>query len=176
METWIQNDGFLQRLAQLSQNEHVFDEKEIEVLRKDLRKEKAAEIMESAFLGCLDLAIWRDFDPRGEESLSSLQAQIAREYLPHHSLESDDAGSFVLELAKLEDKSVPYKVLYSEVLAAMVYDKFQTTDLRNREEVERLGKGIRDLFLKGGALSKNDFEELCGQKISTSHLMSVYKF
>lgn len=173
---WIQNDGFLQRLAQLSQNERVFDDNDIETLRKDHRKHKAAEIMESTFLGCLDVTIWNEFDPRGGETLSALQARVAEEYLPHQALESDDVGSFVLELVRLEEKTVPYKVLCSEILAAMVFDKFQSTDLRNREEVERLGKGIRDLFLREGKLGKEDFEMLCGSKLSTSHLRNVYKF
>jgi hypothetical protein len=183
MEMCIQNDGFLQRLAQLSQAEEkeekrtltTFEPKTMECLRDDMKKQKALETMHSAFLESLELSIFTDVDPRGDETLAALQGRLAEEYLPHEVPDSNDL-TFLLELFQEEDDISAHSPLYSEILAAMVFDKFQNTDLRHRDEVERLGRGLRDLFLRESSLSKEDFEGLCERKISPDALKRVYKF
>lgn len=174
MELWIQNDGFLHRLAQLSQDEVNLEDETMEVLRKDLRHQKALEITESAFLARLDWAVWHELDPN-EESFGALQSRWLAEYLPHVRTEPNDVGSYLLELAKCDaEGSPPHKVLVSEILAAMVYDKFRGTDLRDRAEVKRLGRGLRDLFWKEPNLSAACFEDLCGTQISPEYLLRAY--
>jgi hypothetical protein len=77
--------------------------------------------------------------------------------------------------------------IFSEILAAMLYESFQNTDLRDREAVERLGCGIRDLFLQPliqtestpsspALTSLGEIEKLCGTKVSGGQLQRVYKF
>ena len=176
MEMWILNDGFLQRLAQLSQPEHPFEDEFIESLRKELKRQKALELMQSAFLGNLELSIFSDFDPRGDETLAALQSRLAKIYIPHDVPDSTDLSP-LLEILK-EDSSdySPRSIMWSEVLAAMTYEAFQSTDLRDRDEVNRLGRGIRDLILRPEAPQKSDFEELCGKPVTPESLKNVYKF
>jgi Zn-dependent oligopeptidase len=190
MELWIQNDGFLQRLAQLSQDKLPFQPDQMEILRKDLQKQKAMEIMHSVFLSTLERTIFTDFDPRGEETLAALQRRLEKQFLPHtvpdgsDDDENDDV-SHILELFQgdhdNDDERLlmnPYSSVYSEVLAAMVYEKFQNTDLRDRDEAKRLGRGIRQLFQRETttSLTKEDVEDLCGKKVSSDALRRVYKF
>lgn len=188
MELWVQNDGFLQRLAQLSQDQFTFQPELIEILRRDLQKKKAAEIMHNVFLATLELTVFTDFDPRGEETLAALQKRLAEQYIPYNVPDSSDLSHLLetlLGVGGAEEGDHPngvvrtpaYGSVYSEVLAALIYEKFQNTDLRNREEAKRLGQGIRDLFyLRETSLTKNDIEHLCGKKISPEALKQVYKF
>jgi Zn-dependent oligopeptidase len=178
MEMWIQNDGFLQRLAQLSQSEFTFDPQLMKSLRKDLQKQKAMETMESAFLGSLESTIFTDFDPRGDETLAALQGRLAEEYTPHNVSDASDLSP-LLEIFQdnASDQSMAtHSRMWSEVLAAMVYEKFQNTDLRDRDEAKRLGREIRNFFLREDRLTKNDIEEFCGSKITPESLKRIYGF
>ena len=179
IELWLQNDGFLQRLAQLSQDQFTFQPELIKILREDLKKQKAMEIMNSAFLGALELTMFSSFDPRGEETLAALQGRLAKQYIPHDIPDSSDLSP-LLEIFQEDDNggspAVAYSGVYSEVLAAMVYEKFQNTDLSDREEAKRLGRSIRSLFLRDTRLEKKDVEELCGKHVTTECLKRVYDF
>lgn len=176
MELWLQNDGFLHRLAQLSQEKYTFDQSTIDTLRKDLRAQKAIDMVQSAFLGYLELTVWQDFDPKGGESIGALQRRLAQDHFPTIVLDDDDVGSYFLDVVKRQSDTTSYSLLYSEVLAAMVYESFQRTDLRDREEVTRLGRGIRKFFQRYSQLSKEDFEALCGCQVSIDPFIRVFKF
>ena len=69
---WLQNDGFVNRLVQLSQEELLLDEETLKILRKDLRYEKALELTNCMFLSALQFAVFEEFDPRGDETLVAL--------------------------------------------------------------------------------------------------------
>eukprot|EP00536_Pseudo-nitzschia_multiseries_P015964 jgi/Psemu1/69686/estExt_Genemark1.C_9880019 len=193
LEMWIQNDGFLHRLVQLSQdedkdqNDFVVKEETLKVLRKDLKNEKALELMNTIFLSALQFTVFDEFDPRGDETLVALQERLAIQYLPRSNLpDPTDLSPLlaVFQQSGVDQTMSAYGTLWSEVLASIVYEQFQRTDLRDRNEVERLGTGIRDLFLRRGScerpkhLSKKDFANLCGMKevVSGDSLKRVYGF
>lgn len=167
LEMWLQNDGFVHRLVQLSQEDMVLDEETLKVLRKDLRYEKALELTNCMFLSALQFAVFEDFDPRGDETLVALQERLAIHYLPGSNLPDPSDLSPLLAVFQesgIDQNMSAYGALWSEVLASTVYETFQKTDLRDRVEVERLGNGIRNLFLRGNSgksLSRNDFADLC---------------
>lgn len=167
LEMWLQNDGFVNRLVQLSQEEMVLDEETLKILRKDLRYEKALELTNCMFLSALQFAVFEEFDPRGDETLVALQERLATHYLPGSNLPDPSDLSPLLAVFQesgFDQKMSAYGALWSEVLASTVYETFQKTDLRDRVEVERLGSGIRNLFLKGNngkSLSRNDIADLC---------------
>ncbi len=164
---WLQNDGFVHRLVQLSQEDMVLDEEMLKVLRKDLRYEKALELTNCMFLSALQFAVFEDFDPRGDETLVALQERLAIHYLPGSNLPDPSDLSPLLAVFQesgIDQNMSAYGTLWSEVLASTVYETFQKTDLRERVEVERLGNGIRNLFLRGNSgksPSRNDFADLC---------------
>ena len=74
---FVYNDGFLQRLASLSQENFTFQPELLEVLRKQITKEKAEELLMTIFLASLEMHIFTTFDPRGDESLVALQERMA---------------------------------------------------------------------------------------------------
>eukprot|EP00532_Pseudo-nitzschia_australis_P020503 CAMPEP_0168305148 /NCGR_PEP_ID=MMETSP0142_2-20121227/49393_1 /TAXON_ID=44445 /ORGANISM="Pseudo-nitzschia australis, Strain 10249 10 AB" /LENGTH=797 /DNA_ID=CAMNT_0008256575 /DNA_START=212 /DNA_END=2605 /DNA_ORIENTATION=+ len=186
IEMWIQNDGFLHRLAQLSQDELMLEDETLKLLREDLKREKALDMMNTMFLSGLQFTVFDDFDPRGDETLVALQERLAIQYLPRSNLpDPSDLSPLlaVFQQSGVDQTMSAYGPLWSEVLASIVYEKFQKTDLRDRNEVERLGTGIRDLFLHSNKddstrhLSKKDFENLCGMKdVSGDSLKRVYGF
>ena len=167
VEMWLQNDGFVHRLVQLSQDELTLDDETLTILRKDLRNEKALELTNTMFLSALQFTVFESFDPRGDETLVSLQERLAVQYLPGSNLPDPSDLSPLLAIFQesgLDQKMSAYGTLWSEVLAATVYETFQKTDLRDRDEVHRLGTGIRDLFLRGNSgnsLSCEEFASLC---------------
>lgn len=167
LELWLQNDGFLHRLAQLSQDEMFLDDETLKALRKDLRNDRALELTNTMFLSALQFAVFESFDPRGDETLVALQERLAVQYLPGSNLPDPSDLSPLLAVFQesgLDQKMSAYGALWSEVLASTVYESFQKTDLRDREEVQRLGTGIRDLFLRGNQgrpPSRKDFADLC---------------
>jgi hypothetical protein len=184
------------------------EEETLEVLRKDLKKQKALEIMNTVFLSSLQLEAFGAFDPRGDETLMALQTRLAEQYLPKGNL--PDPSDLSPLLAVFQDNGVQNTMssaspVLSEVFAAMLYDSFQKTDLRNRDEVDRLGGGIRDLFLQPrpghdgtslsttkdslsssssssssssrlDLLSLDEIEKLCGAGVSGGSLKCVYRF
>jgi hypothetical protein len=180
MEMWIHNDGFVHRLAQLSQSENMVDDSMLDALRRDLRKEKALDMVNTIFLSALQIAALEEFDPRGDETLVSLQSRLAQQYLPKGNMpDSSDLSPLlaVFQEHGADQMMTAYAPLWSEILSAMVFDRFQKTDLRDRKEVERLGLGIRDLFLRPDrGLSTKDVEELCEGSVSTEPLKHVYQF
>merc|ERR1740130_746672 len=111
MEMWILNDGFLNRLAQLSSSSSssstednddnanvnvndddeqqqqqdevmLFDDDTLQILRNDYKKEKALHITNTMFLSALQFEVFTIFNPRGDETLVGLQERIANKYLP----------------------------------------------------------------------------------------------
>jgi Zn-dependent oligopeptidase len=180
MEMWILNDGFLHRLAQLSQSDNIIDTSTIDALRRDWKKEKALDIVNTIFLSALQIAALEEFDPRGDETLVSLQSRLAQKYLPKGNMpDSSDLSPLlaVFQEHGIDQKLSAYGPLWSEILAAMVFDRFQKTDLRDRDEVNRLGHGVRNLFLRDDrCLSTKDVEELCRSEVSSEPLKHVYQF
>lgn len=180
MEMWILNDGFVQRLVQLSEDGGILEQEFIDTLRDDLKKKKALELMNNVFLGSLELEIFTGFDPRGDETLSALQARYASEYAPHDIPESSDLSPLfeVLHGNAVENGKIrAYDQTLSSVLAAMIYEKFKNTDLRHQDEVKQLGRGIRDLFRRKGQGAVKDVAELCGKStVSAEDLRRVYGF
>lgn len=180
---WLQNDGFLHRLAQLSQDELTFDEETLKTLRKDLRNEKALELTNTMFLSALQFTVFESFDPRGDETLVALQERLAVQYLPASNLPDPSDLSPLLAVFQesgIDQKMSVYGTLWSEVLASTVYETFQKTDLRDKQEVETLGTGIRDLFLRGRPPSRKDFADLCKTSLASigsgGPLKRVYGF
>ena len=167
----MQNDGFLHRLVQLSQDELVLDDGDdgtLETLRRDLRNEKALDLTNTMFLSALQFGVFERFDPRGDETLVALQERLATRYLPGSNLpDPSDLSPLlaVFQQSGADQKLSAYGTLWSEVLAATVYEAFQKTDLRDRSEVARLGTGIRDLFRRGGPggrpVSRSGIADLC---------------
>ena len=157
----------MQRLAQLSQDELILDDETLKTLRKDLRNEKALELTNTMFLSALQFTIFDSFDPRGDETLVALQERLAVQYLPGSNLPDPSDLSpllVVFQESGIDQKMSVYGTLWSEVLACTVYETFQKTDLRDKEEVARLGTGIRNLFLcgnRGRPVARTNFADLC---------------
>lgn len=170
----------------------MLEESTIKLLRKELQKEKALDMMNTMFLSALQLTVFDEFDPRGDETLVALQERLAVQYLPNSNLPDPSDLSPLLAVFQesgVDQKMSAYGTLWSEVLAAMVYEQFQKTDLRDREVVEKLGIGIRDLFLrKSGTngseqLAMGDFQALLScdtttgdVNVSGASLRRVYQF
>ena len=140
-----------------------------------MKKEKALSLAQSMFLGKLQLSVLSSFDPRGDETLAALQTRLAQEHVPHQVPDSSDLSP-MLELFREDIHEYAHSGMLSEVLAAMTYDKIAKTDLRDKEEVQRLGKALRGLFEQEMAWSLQDLESMCGTKISSEALQRVYSF
>ena len=69
-----------------------------------------------------------------------------------------------------------YNYQWSEIWSANVFEKFSKTDMKDKDEVKRLGRAVRHLFLRehDTNLTMNDFEELCGKQISSQALQDIY--
>jgi len=185
MHMWIQNDGFLHRLSQLSQDELVLEDETLKILRENLKKEKALDTMNTIFLSALQLAVFDEFDPRGDETLVALQGRLASQYLPKSNLpDPSDLSPLLAVFQESGNRQTmsAYSSIWSEVLSATVYERFQKTDLRNRIEVERLGTGIRNLFLRQNnqQLTRKAIKDLCGIEdhmiASADSLNRIYEF
>jgi hypothetical protein len=177
MEMWIQNDGFLNRLSQLSstsssstvnnddndsngdddeQQHHqqvmLFDDDTLKILRNDIKKEKALHITNTMFLSALQYEVFNIFNPRGDETLVSLQERIANQYLPK-SCQPDTTDLSPLLAIFQQSNRYQYmsihSTLYSELLSSNLYEKFQILlyELRQQDDAIKLGIGLRDLFL-----------------------------
>ena len=176
MESWLQNDGFVQRLAELSQSQYTFHKELIDILRKDFLEHKAAEIMQNIFLGTLELKIFSNFDPRGDETLAALQDRLAKEYIPHNMPDSSDLSP-LLEIFQdntVDQSMTAYGYLWSEYLSANLYQTFQTEDWSDRERLKRIGRSTRNLFLRDSNLTFTDIEGLCGRKPTFQALKDLY--
>eukprot|EP00532_Pseudo-nitzschia_australis_P012245 CAMPEP_0168211904 /NCGR_PEP_ID=MMETSP0140_2-20121125/3974_1 /TAXON_ID=44445 /ORGANISM="Pseudo-nitzschia australis, Strain 10249 10 AB" /LENGTH=250 /DNA_ID=CAMNT_0008138647 /DNA_START=9 /DNA_END=762 /DNA_ORIENTATION=+ len=160
--------------------------RDLEIIAGGSQKGKGPRYDEHDVLVGPPIHVFDDFDPRGDETLVALQERLAIQYLPRSNLpDPSDLSPLlaVFQQSGVDQTMSAYGPLWSEVLASIVYEKFQKTDLRDRNEVERLGTGIRDLFLHSNKddstrhLSKKDFENLCGMKdVSGDSLKRVYGF
>ena len=213
---WLQNDGFVQRLAQLSQDEYDSIPVDLlELLRKDWASQKLDDWRHQIFLGELEVAIWNEVDPlekkeedggenSSKKSLAALQQELAEIYTPSKVPSSQDLSP-ILEIfqrsSNTADRTVDqephmssHASLLSEMLSANVYVAFQDAltvkaagdnkeegkgGANTKEQVQRLGAGVRELFLPSsstqGTLSLADFEALCGKTISPLALAEVYQ-
>jgi Zn-dependent oligopeptidase len=180
LELWLQNDGFVKRLGELSQDKFTFPVDLMEILRKETVNQKADEIMQNVFLGSLESTIFTDFDPRGDETLVALQGRLAEQYIPHNLPDTDDLSPLleVFQENAVDQSMTAYNYLWSEILSANVFEKFSKTDMNDKDEVKRLGRAVRHLFLreKDTNLTMQDFEELCGKPISSQALKDIYNF
>lgn len=179
MVLWLYNDGFLQRVAQLSQDQFTFQPELMRVLREDFKKSKAINLTENVFLSTLELVIFTNFDPRGDETIFSLQDRVAQKYVPYDVPGPHDLSPMI-EIFQgnktLDQKAATYTPMWSEMLACMVYRKFTTTDLKDTEAVAKLGQEIRNLFLSPDTSGREHFECLCDEKISLKSLKHLHNF
>ena len=148
MEMWLHNDGFVQRLAQLSQDEYDSIPLDLlELLRKDWASQKIEDWRHQIFLGELELAIWNEFDPLDKQkdsegnagskssSLGALQQELAEVYTPNNVPSSQDLSPLMeifQENSNTADRTVDHEShltvhaqLWSELLSANVYAAFQ---------------------------------------------------
>jgi len=178
MVLWLYNDGFLQRIAQLSQDQFTFQPELMRVLREDFKKRKAIDLTGNVFLSTLELMIFTNFDPMGEETIVSLQGRVAEKYIPYDMPDSNDLSPMIeIFQGKTQDpKIATFCPVWSEMLACMAYRRFMTTDLNDVEAVGSLGRGIRNLFLSPDTANKGHFESLCEEKISLKSLKHVHNF
>lgn len=178
MVLWLYNDGFLQRVAQLSQDQFTFQPELMKVLREDFKKQKAINLNEKVFLSTLELMIFTNFDPLSQDTLVSLSGRVAQKYIPYDLPDPNDLSP-VIEIFQgktLDPKIATHSPVWSEMLACMVYRRFMTTDLKDTEAVGKLGRGIRNLFLSPGTSTKEHFESFCEEKISLTALKRVHNF
>ena len=195
MEMWILNDGFLNRLAQLSSSSSsssstednddnanvndddeqqqqqqdevmLFDDDTLQILRNDYKKEKALQITNTMFLSALQFEVFTIFNPRGDETLVGLQERIANKYLPK-SCQPDTSDLSPLLAVFQQSNDLQYMSmhtsLYSNIISANLYEKFQFLlyEVRQQEDACKLGIGIRDLFLSSNSNSlRKDIAEL----------------
>ena len=178
MVLWLYNDGFLQRVAQLSQDQFTFQQELMRVLREDFKKSKAISLTENIFKSTLELVIFTNFDPRGDETIFSLQDRVAQKYVPYDVPGPHDLSPMIdiLQGKTLDPAVATYTPIWSEILACMVYRKFIATDLKDTEAVAKLGEGIRNLFLSPDTSSREHFESLCDEKISLKSLKHLHSF
>jgi Zn-dependent oligopeptidase len=180
MELWLQNDGFVKRLGELSQDQYTFQTDIMEILRKETVNQKTDELMKHVFLGSLESTIFTNFDPRGDETLVALQGRLAEQYVPHNMPDTNDLSPLlqVFQENAVDQSMTAYSYLWSEILSANVFEKFSKTDMKDQDEVKRLGRAIRHLFLRQNDtnLTMDDFEELCGKKLSSQALKDIYNF
>jgi Zn-dependent oligopeptidase len=178
MTLWIYNDGFLHRIAQLSQDEFTFQPELMKVLRADVKKQKALDLMEVIFLSTLELKVFTDFDPRGDETFVSLQNRVAEECIPHNVPDSNDLSPLaqIFRGKSVDPSMTGCSPLWSEILSSMVYEKFMNTDLQDRDAVNKLGRGIRSLFLTRETSGKESLEELCEKELSPDSMKKVHDF
>ena len=196
MEMWILNDGFLNRLAQLSSSSSsstednddnanvndddeqqqqqqdevmLFDDDTLQILRNDYKKEKALHITNTMFLSALQFEVFTIFNPRGDETLVGLQERIANLYLPKSCQpDTSDLSPLLAVFQQSNDSQYMsmHATLYSNIISANLYEKFQFLlyEVRQQEDACKLGIGIRDLFLSSDNSSSNslqkDIEEL----------------
>ena len=196
MEMWILNDGFLNRLSQLSssstkdndndandnananddavdeqqqqQQDEVmlFDDDTLQILRNDYKKEKALQITNTMFLSALQFEVFTIFNPRGDETLVGLQERIANLYLPKSCQpDTSDLSPLLAVFQQSNDSQYMsmHTSLYSNIISANLYEKFQFLlyEVRQQEDACKLGIGIRDLFLSSNSNSlRKDIEEL----------------
>ena len=144
---WLQNDGFVQRLAQLSQDEYDSIPVDLlELLRKDWASQKIDDWRHQIFLSELEMAVWNEFDPldkkeedgggtSSKKSLAALQQELAEIYTPNKVPSSQDLSP-ILEIfqrgSNTADRTVDqephmasHASLLSEMLSANVYVAFQ---------------------------------------------------
>ena len=197
MEMWILNDGFLNRLAQLSSSSSssstkdndanvnanaddddeqqqeqqqdevmLFDDDTLQILRNDYKKEKALQITNTMFLSALQFEVFTIFNPRGDETLVGLQERIANLYLPKSCQpDTSDLSPLLAVFQQSNDSQYMsmHTSLYSNIISANLYEKFQFLlyEVRQQEDACKLGIGIRDLFLSSNSNSlRKDIEEL----------------
>jgi Zn-dependent oligopeptidase len=182
MELWIQNDGFVHRTSQLSQDTSVLEENTLKVLRNDLKREKALDIVNTMFLSALQFTIFNEFDPRGDETLVAVQERLAKQYLPKGNMPDPSDLSPLLAIFQehgMNQSMSAYGPLWSELLSCMVYETFQNTDLRDRDKVHQLGRGVRDLFTNysdGASFVEKVLTLCCANDVSSAPLVRVYRF
>ena len=177
---FVYNDGFLQRLASLSQENFTFQPELLEVLRKQITKEKAEELLMTIFLASLEMHIFTTFDPRGDESLVALQERMAETYISHNPPDSNDLTPLleIFQENAAEQSLTAYSYLWSEILSSSIFVTLKNTDLSNVEEVKRLGHGVRNLFLRRDShqapLTLQEIEELIAKEVSPEDLRNVH--
>jgi Zn-dependent oligopeptidase len=176
--------------VQLSQVDNALDEETLQILRDECKRKKALEVVNIIFLSELQFAVFDEFDPRGGETLVAMQARLAQQYLPKGNLpDSTDLSPLlaVFQEFGVDQNMSAYGPLWSEILSATLYEAFQKTDLRERDKVNRLGRGIRNLFLREEPaeigtknMTLQELGELCSMKleqtISSGPFQRVYGF
>jgi len=173
---WLQNDGFVQRLATLSQDKHTFPDELLHFVRKNQVQDKSMDLMEHIFLAHLEHELFGagKFHPRSDESLMAMQTRLAQTLVPFHK--PKDLTPSLDVFRSFSQSQLHSDYIWSDILSANVFQRFQTIDMTQQEQVKRLGLDVRGLIYPKADTAPptySTYVELAGKEISVEALKDL---
>ena len=169
MEYWLYNK---QVLSSILPKDYPIDAIHDE-LTLQRQHESALKFTAQTFLGQLEMDLHSTFDPNGDTSILQFKTERAKIYSPHDIPEKSDLSSlYSIFQANADGNHVSsYRYLWSEVLSADAYQKFQECD-----DMEKVGRQFRDSVLRvGGSISaRESFHHFRGRDATMNALLQYH--
>lgn len=122
-------------------------------------QEKALRLAQQTFFGTLELALFTEFDIRGEESMLSLQHRLALELVPHDLPDEKNIGP-LLDIFRENSSGRHvgwYRYLWGDAMSATLFDKFKLAYTEDGSSLRKLKDAFRRVVLEpGGALNPEE--------------------
>jgi len=190
MEHFLFEESALKSVIERSGTGAEFTSDMEDALLRRRSQRKILQTLQHIFLGSLELELFSSFDPKGEESMMSLQRRLAANYIPHDQPDHKDVSPLleVLQENARGTHVAMYRYFWSDIYAAGIFGAFLDVDfndktserirLRDKETRQRLGRQLRRDFLEPGATVDfhANLKEFGGQSLGTADpLLNLFK-
>lgn len=170
----------MKAMISVSQCDEPFTEESFNVAQRVKSRTKMLKLAEQAFRSKLEISALSEFDLKGSEKITDLQARIARTFIPHGSAEKNDLEHLVdmLKRSSAGGQVAAYRYLWSDFASANVFVALkQSYEINPESAMEGFRENVRRAGLLPGAAA--DFGTLLelygGRHLATTNLLKLYK-
>lgn len=169
MEDVLFDGGLLKKLSCHYQSGNSLSDDKLDMIRSLRLANKRSELLHRLFLGQLELELNSSFDPKGDESLISLQRRLAEEYCPHHKPPKGNIDPLVqvFQSNALGKNTMHYRYLWSEIISSDIFSSLIKSDGNSHK--------IGDMLSKGACIPTSDaVSEILSRDVSTVPIIMKY--
>ena len=140
----------LYALIVASQSQGGLSDEAIDAAFRVRSREKAFRLAQQTFYGSLELALFSDFDIKGNETILELQHRMANQLIPHDVPDKNDMTP-LLDIFGENSRGRQvawYRYLWCDVQSASLFERFKHIYTNDSSAMPQLRQSLRQLVLK----------------------------
>lgn len=180
MEHWLTEESTIRAMVDLSLCDEEFSTEALETAFRVRMRTKLLKLAETAFRSSLEVSLFSDFDFKGGDTVLDLQSRLAKKFIPHADLESNNLEPLISVLKGSIDRrhTDQYRYLWGDCASASFFKSLKGAYENNESAVDEFRDLLRRVVLNPGAAANyRDLLQTHKTKYASivSDLLELYK-